>query len=152
MAWWEELTGEEQARMPDDWVPGEMPLSGTPPDILAKYDPAIAAQQGTAAAPVYRHSQQRVDQADRISTRLCCRLGNGRDVGHVGCQLGQHRQASLGPNRRDCLCREAGAVAEEGPIFHIWATEIEFDGAVPGTLGGHGGHFAELSNGIGGKT
>ena len=50
MAWWDELTGEEQARMPDDWVPGEMPLSGTPPDILAKYNPAIAAQQEVAAS------------------------------------------------------------------------------------------------------
>ena len=50
MAWWEELTSEEQARMPDDWVPGEMPLSGTPPDILAKYDPAVAATQERAAS------------------------------------------------------------------------------------------------------
>lgn len=50
MAWWDELTGEEQARMPDDWVPGEMPLSGTPSDILAKYNPAIAAQQEVAAS------------------------------------------------------------------------------------------------------
>jgi len=50
MAWWEELTSEEQARMPDDWVPGEMPLSGTPSDILAKYNPAIAARQEMAAS------------------------------------------------------------------------------------------------------
>jgi len=54
MAWWDELTGEEQARMPDDWVPGEMPLSGTPSDILAKYNPAIAATQERAASSEFQ--------------------------------------------------------------------------------------------------
>ena len=64
MAWWDELTSEEQARMPDDWVPGEMPLSGTPPDILAKYNPAIATQQEVAASSEFEQFAAQFELTD----------------------------------------------------------------------------------------
>ncbi len=73
MAWWEELTSEEQARMPDDWVPGEMPLSGTPSDILAKYNPAIAARQEMAASSKF---EEFAAQFELTNDGLVIRDGN----------------------------------------------------------------------------
>ena len=115
MAWWDELTSEEQAQMPDHWVPGEMPLYGTPPDILAKYNPAIATQQETAASSGFEEFAAQFELTDESHPKGAGRvIRDGVATNWTPWQLFNQSGGSGGPVWADDIGAASGTGAGAG--------------------------------------
>ncbi len=83
------------------------------------------AQQRAALSPVDGHSQQRVDQADRVRSAVGRRLGDGHDTRHVGGQLRHDRQLARGPHRRHQVAAQLRIGAEIHATRHVRAGDVQ---------------------------
>ena len=113
-----------------------IPTMGTSHDLLRLIDEAnrhganrrtrhasaARSQKGPPALYVNHHSQDRVDQRDRVRPRALHRPRDGPDVADVGRELRDHRQFRAGAHRRHRRRRGLGRRRKVQPAGRRWDT------------------------------
>ena len=73
-------------------------------------------------------SRNRIDQRDRVCTACLCRAGHLRDIGHIGCELHDHRLRRLFFDPAGDVIQRVRILAEgDGALLDIGTRDIDLE-------------------------
>ena len=144
------LAGEDAAGA-DDRDPGEglgdLPdaADGHRPDGRAGQPAGDRGQPGPAPVDVHGHAEQGVDEGQPVRPGVHHRPGHGDQVGDVGGELGQDREAGGGLDGRDDLGRGRRVGGEHlAAVLDVGTGQVDLDQGDPRLAVEAGGQAAEL--------
>ena len=79
------------------------------------------------SSPIDRHSQHRVDQANRVGPSIGCRFRDVGDPGHIGRQFCQDRNLASFASRFHHIVARFGVGSKIDPATDVRARQIQFD-------------------------